>query len=172
MKNLIILLLASTAFISCQKEEIQPNFLKSEKSSGKAKVECVYLFTENAEVSGHIELYSGQNLSYIHEFQASDIQDTLLNEEQPARFVKFTRYIDNSEIRQNEGWFYVNIYLEDSVDFVLNMNYINNRMALNGNELLPEPSHKVGQNTNVLFNFFKAEVKGNTIRAERITYDM
>lgn len=178
MKNLIILLLASTALISCQKETFEPNFANESNSANKtlnikgtSKIECTYIFTENTNTSGHVDFYFGQNLSYVHNFTEANMRDTILGEDFPARYIKFTRYVSNNEISQNDGWFFVNIYLQDTVEFIYNKNRVNNKMALNGSEFLPEPSDKVENNTNVMTNFFKAEIPSLTIDAEVLVED-
>lgn len=163
MKNLIILLLASTALFSCQKENIEPNkeSLQIEKTNSTAttKIDVVYLFFDETQIaSGYVNFYSGQNLSYVHEFDLTDLQDSLINGEVNCKFIKFTRYINNSEIIQNNGMFYVNAYFDGNVS-VLNTIYVNNKMALNGNELLPEPAFVSIENKNVILNFFKVKFK-------------
>lgn len=160
MKNLIILILVSTALFSCQKENIQPNLENSQiektiNTAGTTKIDVVYLFfDETQSASGYVNFYSGQNLSYVHNFTTADLQDTLVNKEVNCKFIKFTRYVSNAEIRQNNGWFYVNTYFDENVS-VLNTIYVNNKMALNGNELLPEPAFIMIQDNDTILNFFK-----------------
>jgi len=164
MKNLIILLAFCLTFFSCEKEKIQPNLENSQieetiNTSGTTKIDVVYLFfDETQSASGYVNFYSGQNLSYVHNFTTADLQDTLVNEEVNCKFIKFTRYVSNAEIRQNNGWFYVNTYFDENVS-VLNTIYVNNKMALNGHELLPEPAFIMIQDDDTILNFFKVPIQ-------------
>jgi hypothetical protein len=164
MKNLIILLLTSTALFSCQKENFKPKgenlqMQKMEKTTSTTKIDVIHLFFDETQVaSGHVNFYSGQNLSYVHNFTTADLQDTLLNQEVNCKFIKFTRYVSNAEIRQNNGWFYVNTYFDGNVS-ALNTIYVNNRMALNGNEALPEPAFVMIQGNDTIINFFKVTLQ-------------
>ena len=165
MKNLIIVLLCSVALFSCQKENIQPNLEnshlensqieKTAKTVGTTKIDVVYLFFDETKVaSGYVNFYSGQNLSYVHNFTTADLLDTLDN----FKFIKFTRYVSNAEIRQNNGWFYVNAYFDENVS-VLNEIYVNNKKALNGHELLPEPAFIGIDDDDTILNFFKVPIQ-------------
>lgn len=164
MKNLIILLVVCLTLFSCQKENIQPNLENSQieetiNTPGITKIDVVYLFfDETQSASGYVNFYSGQNLSYVHNFTTADLQDTLVNEEVNCKFIKFTRYVSDAEIRQNNGWFYVNTYFDENVN-VLNAIYVNNKMALNGNELLPEPAFIMIQDDDTILNFFKVPIQ-------------
>lgn len=157
MKKLIVLLLA-TAFVSCQKETFKPSGNTKIEPSGN-KIECIYLLPDNASVSGYIDFYVGQELNYTYNFTHSDLKDTVLFDEQPLKYLKITRYISNEDIRESNGWFYVNIFLDDEIEQIMNTNYVNGGRALNGNEFLPEPSDLMEFNVDYLYNSFKVGKK-------------
>lgn len=167
MKNLVIVLISSVALFSCQKEDIQPNMMpeniqvEKDVAVGATKIDVIYLFFDETQVaSGHAKFYSGQNLSYVHNFTVADLQDTLVNGELECKFIKFTRYASKAEIRQNDGCFYVNTYFDENVS-ALNTIYVNNKMALNGNELLPEPAFILIKGDDTILNSFK--IKTTTV---------
>lgn len=156
MKSIYLIVLLGLGIVSCEKRVIVPNHSIVEEVDVKGKfVECFYFFNTK-DVAGFINFYKGEALDYTLKFKPGSFRDTtLFGSKEVMYYVRLRRVITTDELDDINGWCHVNLFLQSTVEYVMNVNHYNGGTTYATDDLhFLEPSTKTATYTDQMLNSF------------------